>query len=505
MAEVALGRYLDTWYRCERDSARDLACATYVVGVQGMGKSTLLANLAEQFVASGEGVVVIDTRGELAEDIAARTRHRDRLIYVAPGEYAFPTGNRFWALNPLEFDRSQPHLESIAVSNLLSLIDRMDLADLKRMPQLRQILAMTAQLALALPQPTLLDLLDLLGRPALRSKLLAHPRFHGNLAVRRFWDGYNELTPKQQREKAASTLPRLNEFLTDEVVRHLVSQPRSTVRLAEWLDQGKLVICNLGSRVGTDVRRLLGNFVVASLVNATYARRTVNQGPSRTWRVIVDEFHELAGDQFAETIEQGRKYRVFPVVAHQNLSQLSERLTNAVASCQLRFFLRVSPEDQGTIRRLFGTETTEGLTHLPRFQARVHFNEGPEGRFRIETLRLPEWWAERDEGLLASARAAAADDRFTLPEGAIDPAISVSEQSPLPSPVKPESPAETIAEGWSDERDDHLHVLAGDGEEAAAVPARSEPAAGLPPEAHPAGLGHPRSVRRARALDEWPA
>src|SRR5262249_34473644 len=121
------------------------------------------------------------------------------------------------------------------------------------------------------------------------------------------------------------------------------------------------------------------------------------------------------------------------VVAHQNLSQLSERLTNAVASCQLRFFLRVSPEDQGTIRRLFGPATSEGLTQLPRFQARVHFNEGPEGRFRIETLKLPEWWAERDDEQLVRARAAAADDRYTVPDAAIDPATTVAESPGSPT------------------------------------------------------------------------
>jgi hypothetical protein len=501
VAEVSLGRYLDTWYRCQRDSSRDLGCATYVVGIQGMGKSTLLANLAEQFVAAGEGVIVIDTRGELAEDIASRTLHPDRLIYVAPGEYTYPTGQRFWTLNPLEFDRSQPHLESIAVSSLLSLMDRMDLADLKRMPQLRQVLSMTAQLALALPQPTLQDLLDILGRPVLRARLLAHERFRDNLAIQRFWDGYNELTPRQQREKAASTLPRLTEFLTNDVVRHLVSAPRSTIRLAEWLDAGQLVVCNLGSRLGGDVRRLLGNFVVASLVNATYARLTVNQGDGRTWRVIVDEFHELAGDQFAEIIEQGRKYRVFPVVAHQNLSQLSERLTNAVASCQLRFFLRASPEDQAAIRRLFGTETSEGITHLPRFQARVHFNEGPEGRFRVETLRLPDWWAPRSETALLAARNAAQDDRFTVPAGAIDPAIAVSAPPEIPAPAA----IEPNPEGDVDERHDRSRPTAGDPDQTAALPARPEPDSGLPPEAHSAGLGRPGSVRPARALDEWPA
>ncbi len=533
MAEVRLGRYADTLYPCVRDAEADLRCAAYAVGTQGTGKSTLLANLAEQFTAAGEGVLVVDIKGELAEDIAARTRHVDRLVYVAPGENVFPSGRRYWALNPFEFDRSQPHLEDVAVANLLSLFERMGLVRLDTMVQVRQLLQMSARLALALPRPTLPDLLQILSDASLRSRLLADPAVPP--AVRRFWESYRELTPHQQREKATSTVPRLNEFLSSTVVDRLVSPRRSTVRLAEWLDAGKLVVCNLGTNLAQEISRLLGNFVVANLVNAAYARPTANEARVRTWRVIVDEFHELAGPQFAELITQARKYRVFPVIAHQNLAQLGDGLTNAVISCPLRFFLAVSAEDRLAIRRLFGDATAAGLANLPRFQARVHLREGAEGVFRQETLKLPGWWAERDPGQLQRVIATAEDDRFTLPAEHADPLFArwdgVSDN--LSDAMEDDAASDTGAfegiektavamVGVTQARINHevndgsgqngqrparriIDEFAADGSEAAgaADQRRSKPDAALSPQTRPAGGGDAGRARPARILDEF--
>ena len=406
----------------------------------------------------------------------------------------------------IEWANNQLVTKDIAVANLLSLFERMKLARMDVMVQVRQLLQMSARLALLLPQPSLNDLSEILHRQVLREQLLQDPRV--TRSVRRFWEGFNALTPAKQQEKINSTVPRLNEFLSAPVVEQLVGHARSTIRLAEWLDQGKLVVCNLGGKLALETSVLLGNFVVASLVNAAYARPTGHEQGNRVWRVIVDEFHELAGEQFAELITQARKYRVFPVVAHQNLAQLPETLSNAVTQCPLRFFLSTSAEDQGAIRRLFGEETSSGLANFPRFHARVHLREGVEGRHRQETLKLADWWRPRDPDQLQRALAAAESDRFTVPETAIDPAPPATrpKSTRRAAPSAP-MPTPTISQGARDEPD---RIVAGveapvnSDEETPAVPPRSEPDEGLSPAAHPAGSGGARRDRPARALDEWP-
>lgn len=75
MARVTLGKYAATRYLFQLDE-RDLETAVYVIGSPNTGKSTLLGNLTEGFASLGhQGILVLDIKGDLAHEIAARTRH----------------------------------------------------------------------------------------------------------------------------------------------------------------------------------------------------------------------------------------------------------------------------------------------------------------------------------------------------------------------------------------------------------------------------------------------
>ncbi len=78
--------------------------SVWIVGQPGFGKSTFLGNLAEAFVDAGEGVLLIDIKGDLAEQVAARTKYPERVIYLDPA--AAHQVYRYHTLNPLDFDRT---------------------------------------------------------------------------------------------------------------------------------------------------------------------------------------------------------------------------------------------------------------------------------------------------------------------------------------------------------------------------------------------------------------
>src|SRR3989338_591298 len=83
---------------------RDRPLHTYIIGKTGMGKSTLLENLAIQDINNGEGLCVIDPHGSLAErllDYIPESRVKD-VVYFAPFDDKNPLG-----LNVLENVRSE--------------------------------------------------------------------------------------------------------------------------------------------------------------------------------------------------------------------------------------------------------------------------------------------------------------------------------------------------------------------------------------------------------------
>lgn len=59
-------------------SAKDRTRHVYVIGKTGMGKSTLLENMAVQDIRNGEGLAFIDPHGQTAETLLG--------LYPARGE-----------------------------------------------------------------------------------------------------------------------------------------------------------------------------------------------------------------------------------------------------------------------------------------------------------------------------------------------------------------------------------------------------------------------------------
>jgi hypothetical protein len=86
-------------------AARDGLRHLHVLGPTGVGKSTLLLNLIVQDIAAGRGVVVIEPKGDLVEDVLARIpgERLDDVVLLDPADEARPVG-----LNPLAANGRPP-------------------------------------------------------------------------------------------------------------------------------------------------------------------------------------------------------------------------------------------------------------------------------------------------------------------------------------------------------------------------------------------------------------
>ena len=75
-------------------SAQDSLQHLHVLGPTGVGKSTLLLNLITQDIAAGRGVVVIDPKGDLVEDVLQRVpaERRGDVVVLDPADEKRPVG-----------------------------------------------------------------------------------------------------------------------------------------------------------------------------------------------------------------------------------------------------------------------------------------------------------------------------------------------------------------------------------------------------------------------------
>ncbi len=382
--------------------------SVHLIGAPGDGKSTCLANLAKSCHEAGEGVLVVDPKGDLADDIAARMP-TDQIVYCAPGK----SPNRFWSLNPFEFDRDHPDktsLTNIVAGNVVKTFEHIGRFDRNVMTLVRTYLNAAVRLALAEPEPTLIDAMMILLDKDYRDHLIAKTVYPQSKI---FWKDFEDLTAREQRAEMRSTKNRLWDFIWSPFLSYWISSYESTFKLMDWLDQGKMVVCNFGTKLDETDGESLGNLVVSKFVTE-YRLRESGITPydrSRRYRIIVDEFHDLSPAPFARIITHGRAFNVFPIVAHQDMDQLRDypKLQNAVTQARTKVRLYTSSADRATLAREEGPEVAERVRSLVPYRAEVEVR-GPRGT-EHHTLRLINWWAERDPELLAAAESS--QDRYT--------------------------------------------------------------------------------------------
>lgn len=454
--------------------------AIHVIGSPGEGKSTFLGRLADACVEVGEGVLLIDPKGDLAVEVARRTTFADRLIYVAPGAYP----QRAFTLNVLEVDQRHPRrrqLQEIAASNLVTMFEHLGRYDPGFMTLVGKYLNAAVQTVFTQPQPTLRDVIILLLDEQYRATLTDKTR---RPDIKWFWDDYEDWNNRDQRVQVDSTKGRLWDFLLSSVTSSFIASPTSTLRLADWLDQGKLVVVNLAEGLPEEDTERLGNLIVAYLTTI-YRLRESNLAPwsrERRWRLIVDEFHELSPAPFARIIRNGRAFNFFPVVAHQDMAQLNDypHLKGAIGHAARLAFRRSSADIPPT--------SYEDQRQYVAAQAALHQYEAdwtarsPTGTTTTR-VRLADWKSAAKVEQFAAAVDQARD--FTLPRSEIP---SLWERY------------EAWRRGGEKKPDGHTKPTP--------KPARSHPveraSTNLPDAPDPAGVGSAQARRPAGLLDLIP-
>jgi len=92
---------------------------------------------------------------------------------------------------------------------------------------------------------------------------------------------------------------------------------------------------------------------MATLVSAALARET--NPNNRIWRIIADEFDQLAAGPFVTSLDKLRAARVLPVMAHQNLTQVPRDLAASLSGAPVKIYFRIAGDDIPTLGRRFNS------------------------------------------------------------------------------------------------------------------------------------------------------
>ncbi len=328
---------------------KDRARHMYVIGKTGVGKSTLLENMAIQDIRNGEGVAFIDPHGSTAERLLEYVpEHRIKdVVYFAPFDMDFPLA--FNVMEDVGYDKRH-----LVVSGLLSAFRKIWVDAWSA--RMEYILSNTLLALLEYPNATLLDVNRMLVEKPFRRKVVENI---SDPIVKKFWtEEFANYTDRYTQDATPAIQNKIGQFTSNPLIRNIVGQPKSSFDLRRIMDEKKILIINLSKgRVGEVNATLLGSMMVTKIYLAAMSRADIAStvlAALPSFYFYVDEFQSFANQSFADILSEARKYKLNLIIAHQYIEQVEEEIRNAVfGNVGTTIAFRVGPFDAEVLETIF--------------------------------------------------------------------------------------------------------------------------------------------------------
>jgi hypothetical protein len=177
---------------------------------------------------------------------------------------------------------------------------------------------------------TFVDIPKLFRDPQFVKQKLQHVKDQN---VIEFWQ---KEMPQSQRsnefgEVVSWFVSKFGAFLSNEMMRNIIGQTKSSFDLRNVMDDGKILLVNLSKgRLGELNSKLLGMIFVMKFQAAAMSRANIPESERRDFALYVDEFQNFSTDSFATIMSEARKYHLNLIVANQFTTQLTDEIRDAV-------------------------------------------------------------------------------------------------------------------------------------------------------------------------------
>jgi hypothetical protein len=149
-------------------------------------------------------------------------------------------------------------------------------------------------------------------------------------------DFWQKEYPASQRSNEAGEVTswfvsKFGAFLSNEMMRNIIGQTKSSLDLRYIMDNKKILLVNLSKgRTGDLNSKLLGMIFVMKFQAAAMSRANVPEDQRVDFCLYVDEFQNFSTDSFATIMSEARKYHLNLIVANQFTTQLTQEIRDAV-------------------------------------------------------------------------------------------------------------------------------------------------------------------------------
>jgi hypothetical protein len=332
-----------------------------ILGPTGSGKSTAMLNLIVADMKAGRGVVVIDPKGDLVQDILERIPDQRR----ADVAVLDPTDSRPLGLNPLHVPGTSAELIADGVVTIFR-----DLFPSSFGPRTSEMVHASILTLAHHPSATLTWLPRLLTDARFRSTLIG--KLKDPEGLESLWAEYGEMSERQQAQFAGPVLSRLRQFLLRPSLKRVLDQGEPKFQLNEVFTKHKILLVPLNTGIlGNDAARLLGSLLVSQLWQLTLGRATQTKSHRPAVSIYVDELQEfihLGGNDLSDALARSRSLGVAWILAHQFRDQLPTDTKNALdANALNKIVFGLGAKDARELAAMSPELVAEDFMTLPQY------------------------------------------------------------------------------------------------------------------------------------------
>jgi hypothetical protein len=300
----------------------------HVIGGSGTGKSKFLEWMIRRDLRDGQGLCLIDWHGTLYNDVLRCCAYHGvgsagdarSVVLLNPSEPEFITG-----FNPFVAGEGDV---SVQVSRRVDATIRpWGATNTDQTPTFAPICRLLYTFMIENRQ-TLPNAATLLHFKNKELRERAADSFKDSFS-RAEWEELQAITRRQDwKEEVLSTKNRLMRFVASKSVRRFMGLEQNNVDLTQVMDEGKILLVNLGSSdyLDREAARVFASLFLNEFFETAMRRATkVPAGEKpRSFKLYLDEFQEYITDDVAAMLDQVRKGGLHMVLAHQHLGHFED-------------------------------------------------------------------------------------------------------------------------------------------------------------------------------------
>jgi len=356
---------------------------TVILGPTGTGKSTVMLNLILSDIKAGRGVLVIDPKSDLVNDVLAcvpENRCQD-VVIIDPSD-SCPIG-----FNPFAFkDYGTPNLIADAILAVIKEVFSENWG-------IRSADVFTAAL-LTLAQTekaSLLWLPALLTNDDFRKKITAGIK--DKIGLEPYWAGFENMKDSQRQTEIAPVLNKVRQFLLRPGLRNVLGQSEPKFMLTDLFAKNKIVLVPLNKGIiGAESARLLGSLIVGLTWTLALSRAALPKEQRQMVSIFIDELQDYLSlpTDLADALAQARGLGVALTVAHQYRAQLPPEIRSGIdANARNKIVFGLNGEDAKAMASMSKDLESVDFMLLPRYQVYASLQSGGQATDWMSGQTLP--------------------------------------------------------------------------------------------------------------------